>query len=161
MRFSSYMRMTTQIILCGRAGNFEFHGDSFAWNWQLRINLMEDEVCNKTKFKIPSFFDSVSKGLIVLTPDAIFQSNNHKVFQDQTWWPGSRVIFTLWTSRRVIKPPVFALNITLGRRMSLPLHCGKNWRCQLKEIAIYRKHFTLPSSIPMKKKITILSLTKK
>ena len=113
---------------------------------------MADEVCNKTKFKTPSFSDSLSKGLILLTPDPIFQNNNHKIFQDQTWLPGSRVIFTLWTSRRVIKLPVFALNIPLGRRMSLPLHCGKNWRCQLKEIAIYRKHFTLPSSIPMKKK---------
>ena len=113
---------------------------------------MADEVCNKTKFKTPSFSDSVSKGLILLTPDPIFQNNNHKVFQDQTWLPGSRVIFTLWTSRRVIKLPVFALNIPLGRRMSLPLHCGKNWRCQLKEIAIYRKHFTLPSPFPMKKK---------
>ena len=68
----------------GMAGNFEFHGDSFVWNWQLRINLMADEVCNKTKFKIPSYSDSVSKGLILLTPDAIFQNNNHKVFQDPT-----------------------------------------------------------------------------
>ena len=69
---------------------------------------MEDEVCNKTKFKIPSFSDSVSKGLILLTADAIFQNNNHKVFQDQTWLPGCRVIFTLWTFRRVTKLPVFA-----------------------------------------------------
>ena len=113
---------------------------------------LADKVYYKTKFKTPFFSDSVSKSLSFLTPDPIFQNDNHKVFQDQTWWPGSRVIFTLWTSRRVIKPPVFALNILLGRRMSLPLHCGKNWRCQLREIAIYRKHFTFPSSFPMKKK---------
>ena len=122
---------------------------------------LADKVYYKTKFKTPFFSDSVSKSLSFLTPDPIFQNDNHKVFQDQTWWPGSRVIFTLWTSRRVIKPPVFALNILLGRRMSLPLHCGKNWRCQLREIAIYRKHFTFPSSFLMKKKITIPSLTKK
>ena len=114
---------------------------------------MADEVCNKTKFKTPSFSDSVSKGLILFTPDPIFQNNNHKVFQDQTWLPGSRVISTLWTSRRVIKLPVFALNIPLGRRMSLPLHCGKNWRCQLKEICNLQEtlHFAFPLSHEEKK----------
>ena len=152
------------------AGNFEFYGDSFVWNWQLRINLIADEVCNKTKFKTPSFSDSVSKGLILLTPDPIFQNNNHKVFQDQTWLPGSRATFTLWTSRRVIKLPFFALNIT---RLDEECHChcivakigDVNWR---------RLQFTGSTSLCLppfpwrkklpshhSKKITIRSLPKK